>query len=179
MSTLSVELACKPKIKQYLLNRYGLNQLGQINLPEGDWIKTLAHGFLIRATDDQATKITMNQYTEKVLLPITVYRFERYGSELSKTAMREINCRIEDQINTALYQFLEFYVHVVGYLLKDAVELFQQIYHFPEEVYSRDAILKHYQRNIKPNLSLQKFVGVQLARSSQYRAQNKLQKSLL
>jgi hypothetical protein len=154
--SLFVTLPCKPVVKQYLINKYG----EQCILPEGDFIKNMLLVCLQRNTRHQDSKITLQYYTETINLPINFEIFDRYGTELSKTSIRNINSTIEDIIHQRLYQHLEFYRHVAGYQLKDAIAMFQQLNNFPEDVYPAATITKYYQRSILPYLNLQKFVGV-------------------
>lgn len=153
---LKIILPCKPVVWQYLTNKYGTAP----QLPDDDWIKLLAVSLLKRNLSKDDKDITLQYYTRQFEIPITLDEFQRYGDVLSKTSIRQINNRIEDLIHQQLYQFLEFYVHVAGYQLNAAIEMFQQMYAFPPEIYTHDAIKKYYQRKIQPYLTLQKFVGV-------------------
>ena len=153
---LTVQLRCKPIVKHYLVNRYGVS----IAMPENDWVKLLIRSHLQRNHAKDDSDITLQYYTTQVSIPINMDVYDRYGDHLTKTATREINNRIEDVIYQQLFQFLEFYVHVANYQLKDAIAMFQTIYVFPEDVYSFDTIKKHYQRRIQPFINIQKFVGV-------------------
>ncbi len=168
-NTAWVLLPCKPLVKQYLVNRYNITDNGLVQLPAHDWIKHLVKALVEKNFDRQNRYTNMDLFTCKVLIPIGDDDLFRRGGDLSPESVSVINNRIEDIIRQQLYQFLEFYVHAAGMRLNDAVCLFQQIYNFPEEVYRRATILKHYQRHIKPHLVLQKFVGVQGVKRPIYR----------
>lgn len=175
---LHVTLRCKPVVKQYLINKYG----EQLQLPDDDWIKLLIIHLLIRNSAKDDTDCTLEKYstqarfefnyfTAEAKLPIIFSDYEKYGDYLTKTATRAINNRIEDIIHQQLYQHLEFYVHVAKYRLKDAIAMFQQIYNFPEDIYTGDSIKKYYQRKIQPFLIPQKFssVNVSFKKKKSYR----------
>lgn len=166
---LTVRLPCKPVVKKYLINRYGENCTVQKN----DWVKQLLLSMLQRKISKYDSEITLQYYTESYDMPLNLDEYLRYGDELSKTAIREINNRIEDDIHNQLFRFLEFYVHVCGYRLKDSIEMFQTFYAFPEECYSSDAIKKYYQRRIQPYVSKIRFVGlnVPLKKKKKYHRQ--------
>lgn len=155
---LKVTLQCKPVVWQYLLNKYGADCI----LPEQDWIKLLIYSMLQRATDKDAKDITLQFYTKAHSIPISLEVYNRFGDQLTPSAIRQINNRIEDVIHQQLYQFLEFYVHVCQYTLNAAIEMFQQQYNFPPEIYTHDAIKKYYQRKVQPHVQVtaKKFVGV-------------------
>ena len=129
-------------------------------MPEGDALKTLIGNHLQRNSQHQDTKVTLQYYTTEVVVPINMEQYDRYGDHLTKTAIRAINNSIEDIIHMQLFQFLEFYVHVANYKLKDAIYLYQALYALPEEVYAFDTIKKYYQRSIQPYLNPNKFIGV-------------------
>lgn len=158
MSTINfpVTLKCKPVVWQYLINNYG----EKLELKKNDWILMLMVSLLQRDSAHKDSEITLQYYTKEVKLSITLEQYDRFGDQLSKTAMRTLNNRIEDVIHQQLYQFLEFYVHVAKYQLNPAIEMFQQLYNFPPEVYTHAAIKKYYQRDIQPHLVPQKFVGL-------------------
>lgn len=172
MSKLSLELPCKPVVKQYLVNSYGINAQDMVNLPDHDWIRHLLLVLLERNHTRFDKSVNIQYYTEKVLLPISMDDLFRYGHGLSKTGVQIINNRIEDIISQRLHLHLEFFVHVAGYQLKDAIEMFQIKYNFPEEVFPRETITKRYQRNVKPALLLHNYVGYTISRSANYRAKN-------
>lgn len=153
-----IHLPCKPVVKQYLINNYGFNY----SIPDGDLVKCIMDQLLQRNSTEQDTKITLQYYSEVAKIPISYKRFELYGNELSKTSIRAINRTIEHIIHQRLYDFLEYQVHVVGLQLNTAIELFQQVYCFPPEIYTHDAIKKHYQRIIRPrvHITLSKFASV-------------------
>lgn len=153
---LYITLPCKPVVKQYLVNKYGQ----QINLPDDDWIKLLIESYLQKNFAEQDSKITLQYYTETVRIPITYKIYELHGDTLTKTSIRAINNRIEDVIHQALYQHMQFYVHIAGYRIQHAIMMFQDMYHLPEEVYARETITKYYQRKIQPYLTPQIFSSV-------------------
>ncbi len=163
---LFVPIPCKPVVKQYLINRYG----PQLQLPDDDWIKLLIESYLSKHIAEQDTKITLQHYTTTASIPIKWKTYELHGNELTKTAIRAINNRIEDVIHQQLFQHLEFYVHVAHYKLRHAVMMFQEIYALPEDIYPADTITKYYQRKIQPYVSANKFasVNVQFKRKRKY-----------
>ena len=151
-----INLPCKPVVKQYLVNRYGERS----NMPEGEWVKLLLINLLQRSTGEDDKDITLQYYTAMAVIPITYDQFQRYGDTLSKTAIREINNRVEDVIRQQLFQFLEFFVHVANYQLKDAIYMFQEVYALPEDVYAAETIKKYYQRKIQPFVNARSFIAV-------------------
>jgi hypothetical protein len=143
-------------VRQYLINKYG----EKMNIPNSDLVKALVFSLLQRNTAKDDSDITLQFYTTKVELLLDLDQALRFGLHLSKTSARNINLTIEKIIHEQLHHFLEFYIGAAGYTEKSAIEAFQQIYNFPEEVYPYDTIKKHYQRHIKPYMLPHKFNGV-------------------
>lgn len=150
-----IEIPCKPAVRQFLLNKYG----AEMNIPNSDLVKKMLFNLLHRNTAKDEKDITLQYYTTSVTINLTLDQALRFGLNLSKTAIREMNTTIEEIIYERLHVHMEFFVYVSGYKEKAAIEMFQHLYNFPEEVLAFDTIKKHYQRHIQPNLYVNKIVG--------------------
>jgi hypothetical protein len=142
---ITVELRCKPQVAQYINNRYGT----PVVFPHNDFLHSLLIRYLQRPDKEYEQKVTLQHYTKKVQLPITMREYERYGNVLTNTSIMHINQTIIDNIEELLYMYLHFHYRVCGIPLKLAIQKFRQQYFFPEECYSTDAITKYWQRTEK------------------------------
>lgn len=143
-----IEVPCKPIVAQYIHNRYG----SPVVFPSGDWLKLLFCSFLGAKLSTGKEKHTLGLYTQKVKIPIELWRFNNQDEHLSNEAIAAINNRIEDEIHQRLFIIFEHYHATIGYTIKQTAQKFQELYNFPEEIYSTDNILKQYQRNIREEL---------------------------
>ena len=161
-----VILPCKPRVLQYLVNKYPSSLLPStdttirrtIELPVRDPYLMLVYNFLERATARNESMHTMQHYTCEVHIPILFEAYERYGIELSRDHIVAINNRIEEVIHDQLDMVLQFYTSV-GFDVKDAAEIFRRAYNFPEESYSSDAIAKHWQRHTRKSVTVHNIIG--------------------
>jgi hypothetical protein len=148
-----IEVPAKPIVAQYIHNRYG----NPVVFPSGDWLRALTLNLLISANRNYDSTIKLTSYTINVKLPFTISEIERYGNTLTTTSIFAINNRIEDEIHQRLYIIFEYYHATIGFTIKQTAQKFQEIYNFPETIYSTDNILKQYQRHIRQELKKKNF----------------------
>lgn len=157
-----VILPCKPRVLQYLVNKYPHSIVAPtsrvVELPVRDPYLLLIYNFLERGTARNDMMHSLQHYTSEARIPIMYESYERYGMELSKDAIVAVNNRIEEVIEDQLDMVLQFYTSL-GYELKDAVQIFRRAYNFTEESYTTDAIAKHWQRHTRQSVTVHNIIG--------------------
>lgn len=167
MITPHIVLPCKPRVLQYLRNKYPSTPIAAgiahpahmiVELPDRDPYLLLMYALLTKNLADHDASCTLQHYTAQVRIPIHYRYYEDHGLELTRSSIVTINNRIEDVIDDQLDMILNFYTSI-RFPLQDAIEIFRRAYNFPEESYSSDAIQKRWQRYTKKTISVHNIIA--------------------
>lgn len=142
---IQLEMPCKPLVKQYIRNRYG----APVAFPHNDYLKSMLYKYLCWPNREHDKAVTLQYYTDKVLLPVPYSILNKYGNELTNTSIMHINQTVQDLAEEQAYNFLQFCHIYKKVTILEAVEQFRDAYHFPEESWKTDALVKFYQRTRK------------------------------
>jgi len=142
MNYFTIEIPCKSYVKVYLETNCG-NPVDLQHLPD---IQTLVMRNLKKKQDYRKTDPICN-YNDKVIVMISPKVFYRYGWEITKEGIREINSFSEQRIKYVMRQFV-FFNNKLGQPVASCVRDFQQKFSFTEDVWNYESIKKDYQRHI-------------------------------
>lgn len=142
MNYFTIEIPCKSYVKVYLETNCG-NPVDLQHLPD---IHTLVMRNLKKKQDYRKTDPICN-YDDKVTVMISPKLFYRYGWEITKEGIREINSFSEQKIKYVMRQYV-FFNNKLGQPVASCIRDFQQIFLFAEDVWNFESIKKDYQRHI-------------------------------
>lgn len=137
---VSIQLSCKKYVAHFLRQKHGHNPL--MNKETSDGIFFL--NILGRQRNHREKEFS--SYGVEITVLISVYDFERYGGELTKTAMIDFNRFIERQLKQMFEAHMQALVDIAGFQQNAAIRLFQQKNGLTDEEWSFYALKKHYQR---------------------------------
>lgn len=137
-------LPCKPYVKRFLDLNFG----EPADISSNKELQNLYRSCLKRPSryDDNKYSETLQKYTEKTIILISEYDFYHYGWQLTKTDLVTFCGAIEKKAK----QFMRFEVNrhfAVRGNLKTSIYHFQDLYEFPESVWTYDSIKKDFYRN--------------------------------
>lgn len=145
MNQFTIEIPCKSYVKVYLETNCG-TPVDLQHLPD---MQLLVTRNLKKKQDYRKTDLICN-YEDKVTVEISSTIFYRYGWEITKEGIREINSFSEKKIKFIMRQYI-FINHKLGQPVASCIRDFQQIFMFSEDVWSYETIKKDYDRHIKSN----------------------------
>ncbi|GAB6122300.1 hypothetical protein [Dysgonomonas termitidis] len=92
-------------------------------------------------------KYLFKRYSDEINIRISQDDFYRYGWELSKTDIVRLNCILEGRAKILMYSFVGMH-RATGTSLSESIDLFQEKFMFPEDVWPKESIYKSCQRNL-------------------------------
>lgn len=137
---VSVQLRCKKYVAHYLRNKYGDRPRLTRATPEGIFFLNV----LSRRRKERDRDLPKSE--EVIDVYISIEDFERYGGELTRTAMADFNEMIEGKLKELFEAFMCALVDVGGYQKHASIRHFQEKYGFSDEEWHFYALKKHYQR---------------------------------
>lgn len=145
MNHFTIEIPCKSYVKVYLETNCG-TPVDLVHLPD---LQLLVIRNLKKKQDYRKTDPICN-YEDKITAVISPKIFYRYGWEITKEGIREINSFSEKKIKFIMRQYI-FINSKLGQPVASCIRDFQQIFLFPEDVWSYESIKKDYDRHIRSN----------------------------
>ena len=144
-----VWLPCKAYVKRYLLYRF--------NDPDANWPeivnlssdKALRFDFIDRLSREgryEERYRNLFRYTQQVAVEISKDDFYRYGWSMSNTEVVRFGKKIEREIKSQLFLYLDSSV-ACGVPLSVAIRKFQQQYGFDEDSWPYDSIRREFNRH--------------------------------
>lgn len=142
MNYFTVEIPCKSYVKVYLESNCG-DPVDLQHLPD---LQTLVIRNLKKKQDYRKTDPICN-YNDKVTVVISPKIFYRFGWEITKEGIREINSFSEQKVKFIMRQYV-FINNKLGQPVASCIRDFQQIFLITEDMWNYEAIKKDYQRHI-------------------------------
>lgn len=138
----TIKLPCKKYVKAYLELNCGapadLHHLPDLLL---QFERCLKRKQAYRETD----KIC--QYEDEVTIIIPPASFYRYGWEVNKEGIREMNRIVEAKVKYMMRQYV-LINNKLGLPVATCIKEFQERFSFPEHIWSYESIKKDYQRHV-------------------------------
>jgi len=140
---ITIELPCKPYVKQFLELNYG----SPIELKPDRVLFTNFLRCLKKPNKryDYKKADVPSLYSEITRIVISEDSFYRYGWELTRTDIIAFGKEIECRVKFFMRQMVSQYSTVMN--LKDSIYMFQTRFGFTEEIWSYESIKKDFYRN--------------------------------
>lgn len=148
------DVKVKPYVKQYLVNNCG-NPVDLTFLPR---FNSLLKQNLMKPMF-KGESLPMRQDECYVRIQLSKDTFYRYGWELTKSSQQHFNARIEEELKSLARNYIAMRSGW-GFSVASSIRKFQDVFNFPEEVWSYDAIKKDLDRNseAKKDSSVENFL---------------------
>ena len=145
---VSINLRCKKYVAHFLRQKHGHNPLMDKETSDGIFFLNVLN------RQRKERELAFSSYGEKVTIHISYRNFERYGGELTKTAMIDFNRYMELRLKQVFVAHMEALVDIAGFQQHAAIRLFQQKNGLTDEEWSFYALKKHYQRYLEEQNTL-------------------------
>lgn len=139
----TIKIPCKKYVKAYLENNCG-TPVNLQHLP--DLMEELRRGLSRKPAHREAADLAI--CTENVTIIIPSDMFYRYGWELNKENILDFNRNVEMKVKS----FMRLYISLnnsLGNPVANCIREFQDVYGFPEPIWSFDSIKKDFDRHGK------------------------------
>jgi hypothetical protein len=138
----TIKIPCKKYVKAFLESNCG-TPADLSNLPD---LQLQFERCLRRKAGYRETDQICN-YTDEVTLIIPSASFYRYGWEINKEGIREMNRIVEARVKFLMRQYVMFN-HKLGQPVAVAIRQFQEEFGFPEPVWAYESIKKDFDRHM-------------------------------
>ena len=138
----TLDFPCKAYVKRYIEHNFG----SPGDLRRDKELNTLFRSRLKKPLFHTDAKLTGGYYQSVVKLMISTDDFYRFGWELSKTDINDINNVLESRVKAMARTYISIN-NSLGFALSAVIDNFQEKFDFPEDVWSKESITKDFQRN--------------------------------
>jgi hypothetical protein len=135
----TINVPCKPYVKAYLENNCG-TPVNLKLLPE------LLQEFRARLNKKPSCQISGNRYADSVTIIIPPDWFYRYGWELNRESIKDLNKLVEHKVKFIMSQYVALN-NSLGISIAICIREFQERFDFPEHVWAYESIKKDFYRN--------------------------------
>lgn len=141
MEIYTVEIAVKPYVRAYLENNFGR----PADLRRDPELNGLLE-MMLREGSTRLDKIVSANYPATVKIVISKDCFFRYGFTLTKTETLKFNSLLEKRVKFFARTYIAYHSSL-GTSIARSIRDFQNIFGFPEDVWTFDSIKKDFDRN--------------------------------
>lgn len=137
----TIKIPCKKYVKAYLENNAGI-PVNLKHLPEilGEFKN------MLEKTSNPREPICLKVFTETVIIIIPPDWFYRYGYEMSKESIKNLNLIVEEKVKFLMRQYVSLN-NSLGLKIAPAIREIQNKFGFPEPVWSFESIKKEFDRH--------------------------------
>jgi len=140
--TFTINFPCKSYVRRYVDQNFG----SPADFRKDKELNTLFRNKLKRKLFHYDTKLQFGHYTQNIDIIISNDDFYRYGWELSKSDITEINNILECRVKAVARTYISVNKSL-GFSISSIIDNFQTIFDFPEDVWAKESIIKDFQRN--------------------------------